>query len=44
MKDIKKIDVHAHCSAWPEYEPAYRDNNTKKLSPVELFEKYYDRA
>ena len=43
MKNIKKIDVHAHCSAWPEYEPAYRDNNTKKLSPVELFEKYYDK-
>ena len=43
MEQIKKIDVHAHCSAWPEYEPAYPDNGTKKLSVPEIFEKFYKR-
>ena len=43
MEQIKKIDVHAHCAAWPEYEPAYPDNGTKKLSVPEIFEKFYKR-
>jgi predicted TIM-barrel fold metal-dependent hydrolase len=29
--------------AWPEYEPAYPNNGTKKLTVPELFEKYYER-
>ena len=43
MIPIKKIDVHAHCVAWPEYEPAYPSNGEKKLSVPELFDKYYRR-
>ena len=39
MIPIKKIDVHAHCVAWPEYEPAYYGTESKKLSVPELFEK-----
>ena len=43
MEQIKKIDIHAHCAPWPEYEPAYKGIGKKKLSPAELFEEYYDR-
>jgi predicted TIM-barrel fold metal-dependent hydrolase len=43
MENIKKIDVHAHSVAWPEYEPAYPSNGTKKLSVPELFEQYYEK-
>lgn len=41
MTDIKKIDIHAHAVAWPQYYPAYCDSDEKKLSPTELFEEYY---
>ena len=43
MTDIKKIDVHAHCVAWPEYEPCYMGTNKKKLDPPALFAEYYDK-
>ncbi len=43
MKDIKKIDVHAHASPWPEYAPKYLDDDSKKPSPEELFAEYYGR-
>ncbi len=43
MKDIKKIDVHAHAIAWPQYYPPYQDTGTKKLSPTELFDEYYNK-
>ena len=41
MKDIKKIDVHAHLTPWPEFEPKYPGTEFTKLSPDEL-EKYFD--
>ncbi len=41
MKDIKKIDIHAHASPWPEYAPKYLGTDTKKPSPDELFTEYY---
>ena len=40
MKDIKKIDVHAHAVAFPSYYPAYYGTDAKKLSPTELFDEY----
>ena len=43
MKDIKKIDVHAHASPWPEYAPKYLGTDEKKPSPKELFEEYYGK-
>lgn len=43
MKDIKKIDVHAHASPWPEYAPKYFGTEMKKPSPDELFEEYYNK-
>ena len=42
MELIKKIDIHAHCTPWPEFEPKYSDNTTK-CSPTQLFEKFYDK-
>ena len=36
MKDIKKIDVHAHAMPWPEYSPEYLGLNSKKPSAEEL--------
>ena len=41
MTDIKKIDVHAHAVAWPQYYPPYHGTDSKKLSPTELFDEYY---
>ena len=43
MEQIKKIDVHAHCTPWPEYEPAYMGTGKKKLDPPGLFAEYYDK-
>ncbi len=43
MKDIKKIDVHAHASPWPQYAPKYLDGDSKKPSTDELFTEYYGR-
>ena len=42
MEDIKKIDIHAHCSLFPQFTPKYR-NGYAKLSPKELFEQFYDK-
>ena len=41
MEDVKKIDVHAHLTPWPEFEPKYMGTEHTKLSPDEMFEKYY---
>ena len=43
MESIKKIDIHAHCAPWPEYEPAYFETGRKKCSVPELFEQYYEK-
>ena len=43
MNDVKKIDVHAHLTPWPEFEPKYMGTALTKLSPDEMFEKYYSR-
>lgn len=43
MKDIKKIDIHAHAIPWPQYTPKYYGADSTKLTPDELFEEYYDR-
>lgn len=43
MKDIKKIDVHAHAVPWPQYVPAYYGTDSVKPSPDELFEEYYGK-
>lgn len=43
MKDIKKIDVHAHAVPWPEYSPEYLGLNSKKPSADELFTEYYGK-
>ena len=43
MKDIKKIDVHAHAMPWPEYSPEYLGLNSKKPSAEELFTEYYSK-
>jgi predicted TIM-barrel fold metal-dependent hydrolase len=42
-KQLKKIDIHAHCVAWPEYQPKYMNDGTTKLDPPGLFEKFYDK-
>jgi predicted TIM-barrel fold metal-dependent hydrolase len=41
MEDIKKIDVHALLTPWPEFDPKYMGTEHTKLSPDEMFEKYY---
>ncbi len=43
MKDIKKIDIHAHAIPWPQYTPKYMGTEKTKLTPEELFEQYYAR-
>ncbi len=43
MKEIKKIDIHAHAIPWPQYSPAYFGTDHKKLTPKQLFEQYYTR-
>ena len=42
MNEVKKIDIHAHAIAWPQYYPAYYGTESKKLSPTELFDEYYN--
>ena len=43
MEQIKKIDIHAHMTPWPEYEPKYMQTGLTKLSPEQMFEQYYNR-
>lgn len=43
MKDVKKIDIHAHANPWPQYAPKYLGSDSKKPSPEELFDEYYNR-
>ena len=42
MKDIKKIDIHAHCNAFARYAPKYERTGCSMPSPEELID-FYDR-
>ncbi len=43
MENIKKIDIHAHCTLWPQYRPRYAEKNSTQLTPEELFSEYYEK-
>ena len=43
MKDVKKIDIHAHAIPWPQYTPPSQDRPSTMLTPNELFDEYYDK-
>ena len=43
MKDVKKIDIHAHAIPWPEYTPKYFGTDSTKLTPDALFRQYYSK-
>lgn len=42
MEKIKKIDVHAHSTAFYEFTPPYMSGITR-ISTEQLFEQYYDK-
>ena len=42
MVTVKKIDIHAHTTAYPQYIPKYT-NGTRKRTTDELFREYYDK-
>ena len=41
MEAIRKIDVHAHATLWPQYRPKHPKNGATQLTPAQLFEEYY---
>lgn len=43
MQDVKKIDIHAHATPWPQYQPKYPKYQSTMLTPTELFDEYYDK-
>ncbi len=43
MENIKKIDIHAHCTLWPQYRPRYAEKSSTQLTPEELFSEYYEK-
>jgi len=42
MEQIKKIDIHAHATAYPQYAPRYRNNNCT-IPSVETMLDFYDK-
>ena len=42
MEQIKKIDIHAHCTAFPQYAPKFKDNGCTMPS-VETMIDFYDK-
>ncbi|MBR4016674.1 MAG: hypothetical protein IKK11_02555, partial [Oscillospiraceae bacterium] len=40
MERIKKIDIHAHTTLFPQYVPKHKDNQERILSPEELIALY----
>ena len=42
MNSVKKIDIHAHVTAFPQYAPKYKEQQ-KTLPSVELMRDYYSK-
>ena len=42
MEQIKKIDIHAHVTAFPQFAPTFADSPYRMVSPEELLD-FYDR-
>lgn len=42
MEQIKKIDIHAHCTAFPQYAPKFK-NNGCTMPSVETMLDFYDK-
>lgn len=40
LKQIPKIDIHAHVTAWPQYAPRYKGSERTLLSPEALLRDY----
>ena len=43
MKPLKKIDIHAHIVAFPQWVPPHPGSQNRMLSPEELLELFYDK-
>lgn len=42
MKSVKKIDIHAHANAFPEYSPSFVAGNNRDVTAEDVIE-YYDK-